>query len=106
MHMHTHPSLSQGMQGIRIIFHIIFMQFQTITNALWCITNHHMTINDAALRRKEVLPLPPAFQNCEGFDKRQRKKLKSVQLSSMELNSHSQVLYSLLQKPVINSLPN
>ena len=82
------------------------MQFQTITNALWCITNHHMTINDAALRRKEVLPIPPVFQKFEGFDERRRKKLKSVQLSSMELNSHSQVLYSLLQKPVINSSPN
>ena len=65
-----------------------------------------MKINDAALRRKEVLPIPPAFQKFEGFDERRRKKLKSVQLSSMELNSHSQVLYSLLQKPVINSSPN
>jgi hypothetical protein len=65
-----------------------------------------MTINDAALRRKEVLPIPPAFQKFEGYDERRRKKLKSVQLSSIELNSHSQVLYSLLQKPVINSSSN
>ena len=53
-----------------------------------------MTINDASLRRKEVLPVPPAFQKFEGFDERRRKILKSVLLSSMELNSHSQVLYT------------
>ena len=38
--------------------------------------------------------------------KDEEKKIKSVQLSSMELNSHCQVLYSLLQKPVINSSSN
>ena len=65
-----------------------------------------MTINDAALRRKEVLPIPLAFQNFDGFDERRRKKLKGLQLSSMELNSHSQVLYSLLQKPIINRSPS
>ena len=65
-----------------------------------------MTINGASLRRKEVLSIPLAFQKFEGFDERRRKKLKSVQLSTMELNSHSPVLYSLLQKPVINSSSN
>lgn len=85
---------------------VLFFLCQTITNALWCITNHHTTINNTALSRKEVLPIPPAFQHFDGFDDRRRKKLKGVQLSSMELNSHCQVLYSLLQKPVINSSPS
>ena len=65
-----------------------------------------MKINNAALRRKDVLPIPPAFQHFEGYDERRREKLKSFQLSSMEMNSHSQVLYSLLQKPLINNSPN
>ena len=66
-------------------------------------TNHHQTINDAAQRRKEVLPIPPAFGDFDGFNDLKRKKMKAMQLSQQELESHSQALYSLSMKPVCNS---
>ncbi|KAH3802078.1 hypothetical protein DPMN_155746 [Dreissena polymorpha] len=31
---------------------------QSITNALWYLTNHHTTINDIAQRSKDAHPLP------------------------------------------------
>ena len=68
-------------------------------------TNHHQTINDASQRRKEVLPIPPAFEDYDGFNDFKRKKLKAMQLSQQTLDSHSQALYSLLMKPVLNSSP-
>ncbi|XP_052793028.1 uncharacterized protein LOC128226946 [Mya arenaria] len=74
-----------------------------LCNALWYITNHHTTINDAAARYKDVLPVPPAFENYDGYNDVKRKKIKMTQMSARELESHSQALYSLLMKPVVSS---
>jgi hypothetical protein len=79
--------------------------FQVLCNALWYITNQQQVIDDAALRKKEVLPVPPAFGEYTGFNQRARKKQKSLQMSAIELESHGQALYSLLMKPVANSSP-
>ena len=82
-----------------------FFSFQVLCNALWYITNQHTVINDAALRKKNVYPVPEAFTNFDGYNDFKRKKLKSASMSSQELNSHGQALYSLLMKPIIGSSP-
>ena len=71
-----------------------------MTNALWYITNHHATINDAA-RRQNVLPIPPCFEEFRDMNDEKRKKKKRMSMTSNELESHSQTLYSLLLKPVM-----
>ncbi|XP_070568353.1 uncharacterized protein [Ptychodera flava] len=57
------------------------------------------------MKKTEVLPIPPVFEDYYGFNEVKRKKMKSLPLSSMELNSHSQALYSILLKPVMKSSP-
>jgi hypothetical protein len=77
--------------------------FQVLTNALWYLTNQHDVINAAALRKKNVMGVPPAFDKYVGYNDIKRKKVKELPLSAMQLHSHSQALYSLLLKPVVNS---
>lgn len=79
------------------------LSFQVLCNALWYITNQQGVINDAALRRKNVRPVPDIFTEFTGYNDLKRKKLKSAPMSSQDLNSHGQALYSLLMKPVIGS---
>ena len=77
--------------------------FQVICNALWYITNQHTTINGAALRQKDVQPIPEVFDHFTGYNETKRKKLKGGQLTAGQLKSHSEALYGLLLKPVLNS---
>ena len=79
--------------------------FQVLCNALWYITNQQDVINDAALRKKSVQPVPEIFTDFTGYNDIKRKKLKSAPMSSLELDSHAQALYGLLMKPVIGSSP-
>ena len=72
-------------------------------NALWYITNQHSTINEASMRKKDVLPVPQIFSDYDGFNEVKRKRLKSSPLSATLLDSHAQALYSLHMKPVVNS---
>lgn len=39
----------------------------------------------------------------DGFNDVKRKKMKALPMSSSELESHAQALFSLLMKPVVNS---
>ena len=78
-------------------------KFQVLCNALWYITNQHDVINNAALRKKNVLPVPVPFETYTGYNDIKRKKMKCMSLSSTELDSHGQALYSLLLKPMIKS---
>lgn len=81
----------------------MFYLFQVLCNALWYVTNHHQTINDASLRKQTLLPVPNIFNDYDGYNEVKRKKLKSCPLSASLLDSHAQALYSLLMKPVVNS---
>lgn len=72
-------------------------------NSLWYVTNQHEVINQAALRRKGVLPIPEAFDRYTGYNDLRRKKAKQQPLSAFELETDSQALYSILLKPVVNS---
>ncbi|WAR27046.1 hypothetical protein MAR_012750 [Mya arenaria] len=76
---------------------------QVLCNALWYLTNHHDTINGAAMRQKHLLPIPMAFEAFTGYNDVKRKKAKAQQLGSHELESHSEALYSLLLKPCIKN---
>jgi len=82
-------------------FLVLFIK--VLCNALWYTTNDHATINDAAKYRKDVLSIPSAFVDYDGYNEVKRKKMKAVPLRSSELDSHSQALFSLLMKPVVNS---
>ncbi|XP_033647591.1 uncharacterized protein LOC117307057 [Asterias rubens] len=77
---------------------------QVICNALWYITNQHSVINNASVRKKDVKPIPPtfdeAYSNCNDFRKKTR---QNSQLSQSTLRSHGESLYSLLLKPVSRS---
>jgi len=81
----------------------IYCCFQVITNALWYLTNHHSTINDAALRFKGVVSVPEDFETFQGYNNLKRKKLKSQPMEQNLLNSHSEAIYSLINRPVFAS---
>ena len=74
-----------------------------LTNALWYITNDHLTINEASKQVKEVTPIPKLFEGCLGYNEIKRKKVMAMPLSSDLLHSHAQALYSLLLKPYAKS---
>lgn len=81
------------------------MSFQVLVNAVWYITNQQSTINEAALRQKNVLPVPAPFDQYTGYNEVKRKKCKSQPLTRTGLNQHAESLYSLLLKPHIRSSP-
>ncbi|XP_078662871.1 uncharacterized protein LOC144906461 isoform X3 [Branchiostoma floridae x Branchiostoma belcheri] len=76
---------------------------QVLCNSLWYVTNQHVVINDAALRKKSVTAVPVAFDKYQGYNDYKRKKTKAQQMSSTQLNSHAQALYSLCNRPVMKS---
>ncbi|KAI8503983.1 hypothetical protein Bbelb_180510 [Branchiostoma belcheri] len=76
---------------------------QVLCNSLWYVTNQHVVINDAALRKKSVTAVPVAFDKYQGYNDYKRKKMKAQQMSSTQLNSHAQALYSLCNRPVMKS---
>lgn len=82
-----------------ILTRSLFILKQVVTNALWYTTNHHQTINDAALSKASVLPIPPVFEGFEGYNDYKRKKMKCCQMQYSILTSHAEALYTLLQKP-------
>ena len=76
---------------------------QVLTNALWYITNDHLTINEASRQAKEVTRIPKLFEGYVGYNDIKRKKVKAMPLSSDLLHLHAQALYSLLLKPYVKS---
>lgn len=74
-----------------------------MTNALWYVTNHHSTFQDAA-RIINVIPIPEAFKDYKDFNDEKKKKISSM--NAKQLESHSQASFALLLKPVIKSSPS
>ena len=70
-----------------------------LTKALWCITSHHITIDDAARRSGDVKAVPDLFSAFSGYNDFKRKKVKAGQLSQTDLDSHAGALFGLLNKP-------
>lgn len=64
-----------------------------LCNALWYITNQHLTINDAAHDRQDLTPIPDAFDMYQGFNEVTRKKMKQMTLDAGCLKSHAETLY-------------
>ena len=60
---------------------------QMLTNAIWCITNDHLTINEASKQAKEVAPIPKLFEDYVGYNNIKRQKVKAMLLSSELLHS-------------------
>ena len=95
-----------GVSGVFIIYACYpddFYIFQVLCNALWCITNHQMTIDETALRQKDVNSIPAPFNKYTGYNDFKRKKTKCNPLSRKDLDFHSDALFSLLTKPYMNS---
>ena len=76
---------------------------QVLTNAIWCITSDHLTINEASKQAKEVTPIPRLFEDYVGYSNIKRQKVKAMLLSSELLHSQTQTLYSLLLKWYVKS---
>lgn len=74
-----------------------------MTNALWYVTNHHSTFQDAA-RIINVIPIPEAFKDYKDFNDEKKKKISSM--NAKQLESHSQASFALLLKPVMKSSPS
>ena len=62
-----------------------------------------MTIDETALRQKDVHPIPDPFKKYTGYNDFKRKKTKCNPLSSKDLDFHSDALFSLLTKPYTSS---
>ena len=80
-----------------------FYWLQVVTDALWYITNNHLTINEARRQKKEFTPIPKLLEGCVGYNEIKPKKVKTMPLSSDLLHAHAQVLYYLLLKPYVDS---
>ena len=76
---------------------------QVLTNAIWCITSDHLTINEASKQAKEVTPIPRLFEDYVGYSNIKRQKVKAMLSSSELLHSQTQTLYSLLLKWYVKS---
>lgn len=76
---------------------------QILCNALWYITNQHITFSDVSSQTKEVISVPLPFQKYDGYNDIKRKKMKALPLSPKDLDMHSQVLYSLCTKPIMKT---
>ena len=75
---------------------------QVLTNALWYITNDHLTINETTKQAKELTPILKLFEGYIGYyEIKRKKKVKVMPLSSDLLRSHAHALYSLLLKPYV-----
>ena len=74
---------------------------QVITNALWYITNDHLTVHEARKHSSGLRPIPEMFEKYVGYNDIKRKKMKALPLSADVLNSHSQALYGLLLKHLL-----
>ena len=74
-------------------------------NSLWYVTNQHTVINDAAAQRKDLIEIPPFFENYQGYNDIKRKKVKEQPLSCTLLYSHSQALYSICNRHVMKYNP-
>ena len=79
------------------------MSLQVTCNALWFITNQHAVIQTRSMREKNVMPVPSCFSEYQGFNEMKRKKLKEQPMSSTVLNAHAEALFSVLQKPIMQS---
>ncbi|KAJ8375335.1 hypothetical protein SKAU_G00059150 [Synaphobranchus kaupii] len=73
-----------------------------LTNCIWYITNQHMVIYDASVHERDVTPVPSCW-NFEGYNEMKRKKLKEQPMSASVLESHSQALLSLCDRPYMSS---
>ena len=49
---------------------------QVLTNAIWCITSYHLTINEARKQAKEVTPIPKLFEDYVGYNNIKRQESK------------------------------
>ncbi|XP_052259045.1 uncharacterized protein LOC127863537 [Dreissena polymorpha] len=76
---------------------------QTVCNALWYKTNQMDTINITSKKQKDVQPVPDLFEQFDGYNDTKRKKQKSEPMTSSGLQSHAECLFSLLEKPYVNS---
>ncbi|KAK0155231.1 hypothetical protein N1851_002422 [Merluccius polli] len=74
----------------------------TLTNCLWYITNQHTVIRDASLQERDVIPVPSCW-SFEGYNKVKRKKMKEQPMCAAFLDSHSQALLSLCDRPYMSS---
>ncbi|XP_054483050.1 uncharacterized protein LOC129115850 [Anoplopoma fimbria] len=74
----------------------------TLTNCLWYITNQHTVIRDASLQERDVIPVPSCW-SFEGYNEVKRKKIKEQPMCATFLDSHSQALLSLCDRPYMSS---
>ena len=63
-------------------------------------------INDAALKRPNLSPVPAFFEKYQGYNDFIRKKCKSQPLDQTQLNSHSHAIFSILNRVVFKRNKN
>lgn len=79
---------------------------QVLCNTLWYMTNQHETLERASSKHRGVKCVPKTFSQYTGYNEIRRKKVKSQKLDTTSLNSHSEALYTLLQKPIFSHNDN
>ncbi|KAH3870758.1 hypothetical protein DPMN_033948 [Dreissena polymorpha] len=61
------------------------------------------TINITSKKQKDVQPVQDQFEQFDGYIETKRKKQKCKPMTSSVLQSHAECLFSLLEKPYVNS---
>lgn len=82
---------------------MVYCLFQVLTNVLWYVSNSHEIINSAAAKRHDLTAVPDIYTSYQNLNDVQRKKRAKITLEATQLKSHSQALYSILLKPIMNS---
>lgn len=67
------------------------------------ITNHHNVMNEASLHRSNIISIPLTWSSYQGLDEYKRKHRKQKQVCSRDLSSHSQALYAICMKPIMET---
>ena len=71
---------------------------QVLTNALWYITNDHLTIHETTKQAKELTPILKLFEGYIGYyEIKRKKKVKVMPLSSDLLRSHAHALFPVVE---------
>lgn len=61
------------------------------------------TINSTSKKQKDVQPVPAPFDQLSGYNERKRKKQKCQPMTANALKGHADCLFSLMDKPYVNS---
>ena len=76
---------------------------RSLGKALWIIDGHHHTLAEASRHHASLPEIPAAFSSFQNYNDHKTKKQKKPSLCRRSLHDHAQLLFGMLNKPVLQS---